>query len=58
MDLEGIMLNKRSQTENLKKLTHRKREESCEYQRGRVGEGQLKEGNQNVQTSSCKISKC
>ena len=38
-----------------KKQTHRKRDQFCGYQRWRVGEGELDEGSEKVQTSSYKI---
>ena len=37
--------------------THRKRYQICGYQRQGLGEGELDEGGQNVQTASYKINK-
>ena len=38
------------------KQTHRKRDQICGGQKQGVGEGELDEGGQRVQTSSCKIN--
>ena len=73
MDLEIMLLSEVSQKEKdkyhiislicgienrtQKQKTHRKRNQTCGYQRWRVGEGELEERGQKVQTSSYKINK-
>lgn len=72
LELEGILLNGMSDKDkysinslpcgilkNKTKMnqTHRERGQACGYYKWRVGGGELKEGSQKVQSSSCKISK-
>ena len=44
-------------TSKTNKQTYRKRDQICGYQRRGLGEGELDEGNQKVQTSNYKTSK-
>ena len=46
-----------SRSVTLQKQTYRKRDQICGYQRWEVGERELDEGSQWVQTSSYKINK-